>query len=350
MTDIERVESVLEEPLILLTDYTISEVQLLMPVLEHAMRAQRPLVVVAEQVEGSALGTLVTNARHGTFRSVAVRAPGFGHRRLNHLQDIASLTGAEVITKDGGMRLESTTPDRLGRARRVIVTEDQTTILGGAGTAGDVAARLTQIRAELARVENERDHDHLSERLARLVGRVAVIGVGAATGVELKERRRQTEGALAATRAAIAEGVLPGGGIALANAERALDASPVGHEQQLGDGVMRASLWEPLRLIADNAGHDPNAVAQRIQGLPSGWGLDAMTGQYCDMLPAGVIDAAKVTRSALRNAVSVAALMLTTEALVVEELVAQPGAVIVPGFGDLAEGLPRPSRAPGASG
>ena len=350
VTDFERVGAVLDEPLILLTDYTISEVQLLMPVLEHAMRAQRPLVVVAEQVDGSALGTLVTNARHGTFRSVAVRAPGFGHRRLNHLQDIASLTGAEVITKDGGMRLESTTPDRLGRARRVIVTEDQTTILGGAGTAGDVAARLTQIRAELSRVENERDHDHLSERLARLAGRVAVIEVGAATGVELKERRRQTEGALAATRAAIAEGVLPGGGIALANAERALDASPVGDEQQLGAGVVRASLWEPLRLIADNAGHDPNAVAQRIQGLPSGWGLDAMTGQYCDMLLAGVIDAAKVTRSALRNAVSVAALMLTTEALVVEELVAQPGAVIVPGFGDLAEGLPRPSPAPGASG
>jgi chaperonin GroEL len=350
VTDFERVEAVLEEPLILLTDYTISEVQLLMPVLEHAMRAQRPLVVVAEQVEGSALGTLVTNARHGTFGSVAVRAPGFGHRRLNHLQDIASLTGAEVITKDGGMRLESTTPDRLGRARRVIVTEDQTTILGGADTANDVAARLTQIRAELARVENERDHDHLSERLARLAGHVAVIEVGAATGVELVERRRQTEGALAATRAAIAEGVLPGGGIALANAERALDASPVGQEQQLGDGVVRASLWEPLRLIADNAGHDPDVVAQRIQGLPSGWGLDAITGQYCDMLPAGVIDAAKVTRSALRNAVSVAALMLTTEALVVEELVAQPGAVIVPGFGDLAEGLPRPSPAPGASG
>ena len=232
----------------------------------------------------------------------------------------------------------------------MIVTEDQTTILGGAGTAGDGAARLTQIRAELARVENDRDHDHLSERLGRLAGRVAVIEVGAATGVELKERRRQTEGALAATRAAIAEGVLPGGGIALANAERALDASPVGHEQQLGDGVVRASLWEPLRLIADNAGHDPHAVAQRIQGLPSGWGLDVMTGQYCDMLPAGVIDAAKVTRSALRNAASVAALMLTTEALVVEELVAQPGAVIAPGFGDLADGLPRPSPAPGASG
>jgi chaperonin GroEL len=350
VTDLERVEAVLEDPLLLLTDYTISEIQLLMPVLDHAMRAQRPLVVVAEQVEGSALGTLVTNARHGTFRSVAVRAPGFGHRRLNHLQDIASLTGAEVVTKDGGMRLESTTPDRLGRARRVIVTEDQTTILGGAGTADEIAARLTQIRAALARVENEHDRDHLSERLARLAGRVAVIEVGAATGVELKERRRQTEGALAATRAAIAEGVLPGGGIALANAERALDASPVRHEQQLGAGVVRASLWEPLRSIADNAGHDPDSVAQRIQGLPSGWGLDAITGQYCDMLPAGVIDAAKVTRSALRNAASVAALMLTTEALVAEELVAQPGAVIVPGFGDLAEGLPRPSPAPGSPG
>jgi chaperonin GroEL len=232
----------------------------------------------------------------------------------------------------------------------VIVTEDQTTIVGGAGTAADVGARLTQIRAELTRVENERDRDYLCERLARLAGRVAVIEVGAATDVELKERRRQTEGALAATRAAVAEGVLPGGGIALANAERVLDAGAVGNEQELGAAVVRASLWEPLRMIAENAGHDSNAVIERIRGLPPGWGLDAMTGQYCDMLPAGVVDAAKVTRSALRNAASVAALMLTTEALVVEELGAQPGAVIAPGFGDLAEGLPRPSPAPGSPG
>jgi chaperonin GroEL len=351
VTDFERVEAVLEEPLILLTDYTISEIQLLMPVLEHAMRAQRALVIVAEQVDGPALGTLVTNARRGTFRSVAVRAPGFGHRRLNHLQDIASLTGAEVITKDSGMRLESTTADRLGRARRVIVTEDQTTILGGAAPDGDVRTRLTQIRAELGRVENERDREHLSERLARLAGRVAVVEVGAATGVELKERQRQTEGALAATRAALAEGVLPGGGVALANAERVLGAiATAGGEQQLGAAVVRTALLEPLRLIADNAGHDPDAVAERIRGLSPGWGLDAMTGEYCEMLPAGIIDAAKVTRSALRNAASVAALLLTTEALVAEELVAQPGAVIAPGFGDLAAGLPRPSPAPGSPG
>ena len=315
------------------------------------MHAQRPLVVVAEQVDGSALGTLVTNARHGTFRSVAVRAPGFGHRRLNHLQDIASLTGAEVVAKDGGMKLESTTCDRLGRARRVIVTEDRTTILGGGGTADDVDARLAQIRAELARAENERDREHLTERLARLAGRVAVIQVGAATAVELRERQRRTEGALAATRAALEEGLLPGGGVALANAECGLVDSEGGvDEQRLGADVVRASVWEPLRWIAANAGHEPDAVTERVRGLPPGWGLDAMTGEYGEMLAAGVIDAAKVTRSALRSAASIAALLLTTEALVAEELVEQPGAVIAPGFGDLAEGLPRPSPPPDSPG
>ena len=347
--DSERMEVVFEDALILLTNLTISTIQLLMPVLEQVMRAPRPLVIVAENVDGPALGTLVTNARHGTFQSVAVRAPGFGHRRLNNLQDIAALTGGEVIAKDSGMKLENTTLERLGRARKVIVTEEVTTILGGAGAAEGISARIAQIRAELERAENERDREHLKERLARLAGRVAVIHVGAATGVELKEKTRRTEGALAATRAAVEEGILPGGGVALVNAERVLDP-PNGNtaEQALGAEIVRAALSEPLRWIASNAGHDGDAVVDRVRTLAPGLGLDALTGQYGEMIAAGVIDAAKVTRSALQNAVSIAALLLTTEVLVAEELVAQPGAIIAPGFGDLAEGLARPSSPAGS--
>jgi chaperonin GroEL len=349
VTDAERMEVVFENPLILLTNLTISTIQLLMPVLEQVMREQGPLLIVAENVDGPALGTLVTNARHQTFRSVAVRAPGFGHRRLNNLQDIAALTGAEVIAKDSGMKLENTTIDRLGRARKVIVTENETTILDGAGDAEAVATRITQIRSELERAENERDRDHLKERLARLAGRVAVIHVGAATAVELKEKQRRTEGALSATRAAVEDGILPGGGTALVNAEVVLTgANGNASEQALGAEIVRAALSEPLRWIARNAGHDGDAVVEHVRGLPPGWGLNALTGDYAEMIPAGVIDAAKVTRSALQNAVSIAALLLTTEALVAEELVAQPGAIIAPGFGDLAEGLPRPSSPAGS--
>ena len=349
VTGSERMEVVLEGPLLLLTNLTISEIQLLMPVREQVMRVQRPLVIVAENVDGSALGTLVTNARHATFQSVAVRAPGFGHRRLETLQDIAALTGAEVIAKDSGMKLESTTCERLGRARKVIVTEGETTILGGAGDKGGVAARIAQIKTELDRAKNERDREHLKERLARLAGRVAVIHVGAATAVELKERRRRTEGALAATRAALEEGILPGGGIALVNAERVLDRSNGNAgEEALGAETVRAALSEPLRCIATNAGHDGDAVVERVRTLSPGWALDTLTGQYGEMIPARVPDPAKVTRSALQNAVSIAALLLTTEALVAEEPVAQPGAVIAPGFGDLAEGLRRPSPPAGS--
>jgi chaperonin GroEL len=349
VTDSERMEVVFEDPLILLTNVAVSKIQVLMPVLEQVMRAGRPLVLVAENVDGPALGTLVTNARHGTFESVAVRAPGFGHRRLNNLQDIAALTGAEVIARDSGMSLEGTTLERLGRARKVIVTEEETTILGGAGAAEGVEARITQIKAELERVENERDRDHLKERLARLAGRVAVIHVGAATAVELKEKLRRTEGALAATRAAVEQGILPGGGTALVHAEHVLERwnGDVG-ERALGGEIVRAALSEPLRWIAANAGHDGDAVVDRVRTLSPGWGLDALTGGYGEMIDAGVADAAKVTRSALQNAVSIAALLLTTEALVAEELVGQPGAVMAPGFGDLAEGLPRPSSPAGS--
>src|SRR5579875_1612099 len=349
VTDADRMEVVFENPYILLTNLTISKVQDLMPVLEQVMRDQRPLVVVAENVDGAALGTLVTNARHGTFAWVAVRAPGFGHRRLNNLQDIAALTGGEVIAKDSGMTLAQTTLERLGRCWKLIVTEETTTILGGAGDEEAVALRARQIRAELERAENERDREHLRERLARLSGRVAVIHVGAATAVELKEKKKRTEGALAATRAALEDGILPGGGTALVSCESALDDvdGPV-REVVLGAQIVRAALAEPLRWIARNAGHDGEDVVERVRGLPAGWGLNALTGEYAEMIEAGIIDAAKVTRSAVQNAVSIAALLLTTDALVAEELVAQPGAVIAPGFGDLAEGLARPSSPAGS--
>jgi chaperonin GroEL len=215
VTDSARSEAVLEDALILLTDQTISQVQLLMPVLEQVTRTERPLVIVAENVDGPALGMLVTNAMHGTFRSVAVRAPGFGHRRLGNLQDLAALTGGQVVSKQGGMKLEATTVERLGRARRVIVTDTDTTIVGGAGSEEDVRARIVQLKSELNRAQNPHDRDHLQERLAKLAGRVAVITVGAATEVELKEKQRRTDGALAATRAAVEEGILAGGGAAL---------------------------------------------------------------------------------------------------------------------------------------
>jgi chaperonin GroEL len=349
VTDSARMEVVFDDPLILLTNQPIAKVQLLMPVLEQVMREQRPLVVVAENVDGPALGMLVTNAMHGTFRSVAVRAPGFGHRRLNNLQDIAALTGGQVIAKDSGMALESTTLERLGRARKVVVTEASTTILGGAGSQEDVATRIVQIQSELARAENERDREHLQERLAQLAGKVAVIRVGGATQVEVKERQRRTEGALAATRAAVEEGVLAGGGVALVNAERVLDpADGSTSEQVLGAEIVRNALSEPLRWIAGNAGHDGDAVVERVRALPAGHGLDALTDEYGDMIAAGIIDAAKVTRSALQSAVSIAALLLTTDALVAEEVIGQPGSVIAPGFGDLAEGLPRPSSPAGS--
>jgi chaperonin GroEL len=349
VTDNVRMEVVFEDPLILLTDQTISKVQLLMPILELAMKAQRPLVVVAENVDGPALGMLVTNAAHGTFQSVAVRAPGFGHRRLNNLQDIAALIDAEVISKDSGMRLENTTPERLGRARQVTVTDSHTTILGGAGSEENVAARTVQIQSELARAENARDRDHLQERLAALAGKVAVIRVGAASAVELKEKERRTEGALAATRAAVEEGILPGGGVALVGAEGVLDRmNGPADEDGLGAEIVRNALSEPLRWISANAGHDGLAVVDKVRSLPPGQGLNALTDEYGDMIAAGVIDSAKVTRSALQSAVSVAALLLTTEALVAEELIAQPGAVLAPGFGDLAEGLARPSSPAGS--
>src|SRR5436190_4826444 len=349
VTDTARSEAVLEDALILLTDQTISQVQLLMPVLEQVTRTERPLVIVAANVDGPALGMLVTNAMHGTFRSVAVRAPGFGHRRLGNLQDLAALTGGQVVSKQGGMKLEATTVERLGRARRVIVTDTDTTIVGGAGSEEDVRARVVQLKSELERAQNPHDRDHLHERLAKLAGRVAMITVGAATEVELKEKQRRTEGALAATRAALEEGILAGGGAALLHAEHVLAATEgLEGEQAVGADIVRDALSEPLRWIATNAGHDGLGVVAEVRELPPQHGLNALTGEFGDVIAQGVIDPAKVTRSALESAVSIAALLLTTEALVAEEVVAQPGADLAQGFGDLAEGISRPSSPAGS--
>jgi chaperonin GroEL len=307
------------------------------------MKAPRPLVILAEKVDGSALGMLVTNTQHRTIEAVAVRAPGFGHRRIHHLGDLAAFTGGQVIAEEAGLTLAHVRAESFGRARRVIVTADATTFIEGAGTHEAVEARLSEIRAELARATQDRDVEVLQERLARLALRLAVIRVGAPTEVVLNERMRRTQGALAATQAAVAEGVVAGGGTALLRSARALDGLSGEGEYGRGVDVVRSVLSEPLYWIASNAGFDGHAAIDQVRAMPDGHGLDALTGEFGDLYDKGVIDPVRVTRLSLEHAASVAALMLTTEAIVAEELIAQPGAIVAPGFGDLAEGLARPS-------
>jgi chaperonin GroEL len=338
-----RMETVFEDPYILMTTKPISAVQDLMPALDAVMRSPRPLVILAEKVDGAALGMLVQNNQHGTLQAVAVRAPGFGHRRVAYLEDLAAFTGGRVISPDAGLSLDNVTAAAFGRARRVVVTEDATTFIEGAGSADAVAARMGQIRVELERATNENDLESLRERLARLSSRLAVIRVGGATDVEVKERFRRTEGSLAATRAAMAEGIVPGGGTALLRAERALDGVDAEGDRAAGVEVVRSVLAEPAFWVAANAGFDGHAVVDQVRAMGPDDGLDALTGRFGNLLEAGVIDPVKVTRLSLQHAASVAALLLTTEAVVAEELLAQPGAVLAPGFGDLAEGLARPS-------
>jgi chaperonin GroEL len=326
-----------------LTTKPITAAQDLMPAIGQVMRDPRPLVVVAEKVDGAALGMLIQNSIHGTLQAVALRAPGFGHRRIAHLQDLAAFTGGHVITDETGLTLESVDRAWFGTARRVIVTASSTTFIEGGGTSEAVDARLGQIRAEVERAPHERDREVAQERLAKLANRLAVIRVGAATGVELDEKRRRTEGALEATRAAMAEGIVAGGGTALLRAGRVLDSLELDGDYALGADVVRRVLPAPLFWIATNAGFDGQAVIDQIRAMPDGEGLDALTGEFGDLLEKGVIDPVRVTRLTLEHASSVAALLLTTEAIVAEELIAQPGAVIAPGFGDLAEGLARPS-------
>jgi chaperonin GroEL len=341
--DTQRMESVFENPYILLTNKPIVHIQDLMPTLDALMKSPRPLVIFAEKVEGAALGLLVQNNQHGTLKAVAVRAPGFGHRRIAHLHDLAAFTGGQVIAEEAGLTLQHVKPETFGSARRVVITEDATVLVEGAGTAEQVDARLGQIRVELERATQDTDLEVLRERLAKLSSSLAVIHVGASTGPELKEKLRRCEGALSATRAAVSEGIVAGGGTALLRAETALDDTGLAGDYLRGAEVIRSVLSEPLYWVSTNAGYDGRAVVDQVRTMPPGHGLNALTGEFGDLFADGVIDPLRVTRLTIEHAASVAALMLTTEALVAEELIAQPGAVIAPGFGDLAEGLARPS-------
>ncbi|MFE2426507.1 chaperonin GroEL [Streptomyces sp. NPDC059373] len=351
VTDQGRMEAVLENPYLLYCDTKIVKVRELMPLLDQVTRTGAPLVVVAENIDGPALGMLVTNAAHGTFRSLAVRAPGFGFRRIAELEDMAALTGGRVITGTAGRTLEGATLEDLGRAEKVIATERSTTILGGAGGKERVSERIENLKTELERATNEHDRDKLGERIAKLSGGVAVIRVGAASGVELREKQMRLEDSLAATRAAAEEGVVAGGGAALVHVRAdiaALDGSGDGFsgDPAIGRAIVAKALAEPLRWIAINAGLDPDDAERRVAALPVGFGLDALRGDYADLHVRGVIDPVKVTRSALLSAASIAALLLTTETLVVEEVIGNPGSIVSPEIGDLAEGLARPSNIP----
>jgi chaperonin GroEL len=344
VTDKDRMEAVFDDPYILLTNHKISQLQELMPTLETVTRAGRPLVILAENVEGPALQMLVSNNVHDTFRSVVVRAPGFGHRRVAELEDLAAVLGGRVVSDDSGVDLHSIKLTDLGTCHRITITEAGTTMVGGAGDSSAVEARLHQLEKELERTENEHDQDNLRLRIARLAGRVAVIRVGAATGVELKEKQHRVEDSLSATRAALEEGVIAGGGSALAQARDVLDRIELTGDALVGREIVRQSLAEPLRWIAINAGYDGDEVVKTVTELPVGHGFNALTGEYGDMFDFGVMDPVKITRSALESAASIAALLLTTETAIVEEVIGNPGAIVAPGFGDLAEGMVRPSN------